>query len=222
MASRSRGAIRFSLPFSHTEIRGLLTQAYQNEVASRVRHFKSDEKTSFKIDKVAQWLTTSSLKPCLMLYGGVGNGKSTISRAVKEVFLAIRNSYANPKDYWKCSDEQKRFIDRIRDTLPVPVFITSTELVAAATSSKEEYESVKSCRFLIVDDMGIEPTVVKNFGTEITPVTDLIYHRYDRKAMTIITSNLDDSSIKERYGERVADRLKEIFERLKYDNESYR
>lgn len=222
LATQRKEATRFSLPFSYTEINTLLVDAYQNEVAARSMTFRCDEKTSAKIEKVAKWLTTSNLKPCLMLYGGVGNGKSTIARAVKQVFIAIKETYTKTKDDWRCTDEQQRFIDKIRDTLPEPIFISSTEIVSAASSNKEEYERIKCCRFLIIDDMGIEPSVVKNFGTEITPLTDIIYHRYDRAAMTIITSNLDDQSIKERYGERVSDRLTEIFERLKYDNESYR
>lgn len=222
MATQKRGAIRFRLPLSDQEALTLLTNAYENEVEARGLRFNPDMHTSAKIEKVAKWITSRELKPCLLLYGGVGNGKSTIARSVKKVFEAIKNSYSNTKDYWKYTDEQKKFVYEIRDTTPVPVFISSAEIVSLASSNKEEYGRIKSCQFLIIDDMGVEPSVVKNFGTEITPVTDIIYCRYDRMAMTIITSNLDDQSIKERYGERVWDRLTEIFERLKYDNKSYR
>lgn len=200
----------------------LLISAYENEVARRDIDFRLDINTDSKIEKVAKWLTSTNLKPCLLLYGGVGNGKSTIARAVKEVFATIKSTYAANDDYWKYTEEQKQFVDDIRSRLPTPIFISATEIVSLAATSKDEYESVKACRFLIIDDMGIEPSVVKNYGTEITPITDIIYNRYDRAAMTIITSNLDDQSIEERYGERVSDRLIETFERLKYDNKSYR
>lgn len=200
----------------------LLISAYENEVARRDIEFRLDINTDSKIEKVAKWLTSTNLKPCLLLYGGVGNGKSTIARAVKEMFVAIKDTYSGNGGYWEYTEDQKRFVDDIRNRLPTPVFISATEIVSLAASSRDEYDSVKACRFLIIDDMGIEPSVVKNFGTEITPITDIIFNRYDRMAMTIITSNLDDHLIKERYSERISDRLIETFERLKYDNKSYR
>lgn len=200
----------------------MLTAAYQSEVSSRAMPFSGDADTIAKLQGVSRWLVSDGVKPCLLLYGGVGNGKSSMAKAVRDMFVAIKNTYENTKEWWRCTQEQQKFIENIRNTLPVPVFISATDIVKLASSDMVQYDSLKNCRFLIIDDMGIEPSVVKNFGTEITPLTDIIYARYDRMAMTIITSNLDDESITERYGERVSDRLNEIFERLNYENKSYR
>ena len=40
--------------------------------------------------------------------------------------------------------------------------------------------------------------------------------------LTIITSNLDDEGIEQRYGARITDRFEEMFDRISFDNESYR
>ena len=63
---------------------------------------------------------------------------------------------------------------------------------------------------------------VKNFGTSVTPITDIIYERYAAMKPTIITTNLDTRQIRTEYNERVADRLNEICRVIGYKNESYR
>ena len=63
---------------------------------------------------------------------------------------------------------------------------------------------------------------VKNWGTEITPVTDILYRRYDDMFPTIVTTNLSKKDIRTRYGDRVADRFNETFETIGYTNATYR
>ena len=75
---------------------------------------------------------------------------------------------------------------------------------------------------IFIDDIGTEPASIKSWGNEISPVTELLYSRYDRQLFTIITSNLNDKELEERYGLRIADRMAEMFERLHYSNRSYR
>jgi DNA replication protein DnaC len=81
---------------------------------------------------------------------------------------------------------------------------------------------LKNQELLFVDDIGTEPASVKSWGNEFSPVTELIYARYDRQLFTIATSNLKDTDFGERYGSRISDRLEEMFERVFYQNKSYR
>ena len=73
-----------------------------------------------------------------------------------------------------------------------------------------------------VGDKGTETGWVKRCGIRYSPLTELIYARYDRQLFTIATSNLSESDLRERYGDRIADRLQEMFERIHYRNKSYR
>ena len=76
---------------------------------------------------------------------------------------------------------------------------------------------------LCIDDVGTEPASLKVWGNEVSPLVDLLYHRYDRQLFTIITSNLEgDEDIAKRYGVRVADRFVEMFDLIGFDNSSYR
>ena len=65
---------------------------------------------------------------------------------------------------------------------------------------------VASCKgLLVLDDFGTENTV---YGRE--SMLPIIFQRYENRMPTVITTNLNSKLIQERYGERVADRLREF------------
>ena len=75
---------------------------------------------------------------------------------------------------------------------------------------------------LFLDDVGMEAASVKVWGNVISPVVELIYQRYDLQLFTIATSNLNTRQLAEKYGDRVGDRIREMFNVLAFNNESYR
>lgn len=77
-------------------------------------------------------------------------------------------------------------------------------------------------KVLLIDDLGVEPPVWCNYGENRHPLAELLYMRYERNATTIFATNLGLPELEERYGERVVDRLKEMFVCLEYKAESYR
>lgn len=213
--------VRYRLPFTEESVAPLLADSYAALVASRGGELQDDDATRRNIARVARWLTSDSTKPMLMLYGGVGNGKTTMARAIALLSRSLRSAYEeasrNERDT-KRADALYIQATRIR----VPVIRTAQDIASLAGSRREEYEAVVRRGFLIVDDLGCEPAVVKNYGTEVTPVTDLIYKRYDEMSPTVVTTNLTKSAIREIYGDRVADRFNEVFETIGYQEKSYR
>jgi DNA replication protein DnaC len=63
---------------------------------------------------------------------------------------------------------------------------------------------------MVIDDLGVE-YLDKN-GNFLQRLDELIDERYSNYRQTIITTNLNVKAFKERYGERVADRIREGFE----------
>ena len=136
-----------------------------------------------------------------MLYGKVGTGKTTMMKALANLLRQNSGSY----DVAYC---------------------TATSFVEQFTLLQEDkasrYYDYAKAKVLCIDDLGSEPVRYINYGMERTPILDVLYHRYDMQQLTIISSNLEDQELRDRYGERFADRMAESYDRLYYSGESYR
>ena len=84
------------------------------------------------------------------------------------------------------------------------------------------FERYKTKEMLFIDDLGLEPAMVKNFGNEILPIVELLYFRHDRMLFTICTSNLDMNDFEQKYGKRIASRFYEMFNRIGFTGDDYR
>lgn len=183
----------------------MLSICYQKEVGNRRIKFMDDQDTKAKIEKTAKWITGDNYKVGLMVYGGVGNGKTTLLRAINDLLSSM---YSNRK--------------RWDDNLAIE-YVTAIEIFNITKSDDQSrYKRIKDSDVLFIDDLGVEPTTAKVWGNEISPITDIIYHRYDEQLCTIVTSNLSDEALKERYGLRMADRMEEMFDSINSSGVSYR
>lgn len=176
--------------------------AYASEVASRGRQLVPDQSTRANLRKIAEWMVNPKAKPWLLIYGGVGNGKTTLLRAVQ----AFVNS-------------QSFYIGNIRVKMIVQ---TSSRLSALAKESPQYFYDRTDQECLGIDDLGVEPVEVNSYGTRTTPLTEMLLHRYERMRFTVITSNLSEEQLTHRYGERIIDRLHEVCDRLWVGTTSYR
>lgn len=87
---------------------------------------------------------------------------------------------------------------------------------------KESLPDIPYNKPLLLDDMGEEPLVCKIYGEDHAPITDLLLRRYDKRATTVIATNLTIDEIQKRYGDRLADRIVEISAHIFNDAPSYR
>jgi DNA replication protein DnaC len=95
---------------------------------------------------------------------------------------------------------------------------------AAVIAKFDEYmiESAIHAKMLLIDDFGVEPLVVKSYGTACTPLVDVLCERYERLKPTIISTNLDLEAIGEKYGERLHDRMREVYGSVAFNFKSFR
>ena len=159
----------------------------------------------------------------LVITGKRGNGKTTLAKAMRLFLLTVRGAAEERLAYglWRLTEEEGLEAERIVRHVPLATEVSAVHL-AGIPVTDSRYAKIVDAPMLIIDDMGCEPATVKHYGTEATPVADAIFRRYDRMQLTIITSNLDDEGIEQRYGARITDRFEEMFDRISFDNESYR
>ena len=168
---------------------GRLAALYDLAVSERGHNMQWDENTKDNINKVAEWLLECPQRG-LLLCGSLGNGKSTMLRAIHR--LISGNSYLITA---------KMAYDRFKDS--------------------ERLTFTHNC-VLLLDDLGAEPERCLVYGEEHHPLTDLLLQRYDQNATTIIATNLTVDALRQRYGDRLFDRLSEMYVAILYNAPSYR
>ena len=182
----------------------MLGMCYQAEVERRRVQYVADQMTQERIGKAAKWLCGNH-KPGLMLYGRVGSGKSTLARAIVRLIGFLYDRY------------------EMGDRRCSVTCCSALDLSRVVSEDVAKLNQFKYTKLLFLDDMGMEPAVVKHWGNEYTPVVELLYYRYDFQKFTIITSNLRGDEFRERYGDRIGDRMLEMFDTIEFNQTlSYR
>jgi DNA replication protein DnaC len=195
---------RFKLPMTKEDAVKVITAAVQVEVESRQRKFVLNNMLKEQVTVMADWLTSDSTKFGMLMCGQCGNGKSTLVKAFQRIL-----NQANLRDEYNSSHYGIVIID-------------SKELVNLRLNNYAEWQTLIQREMLAVDDLGTESIEINQYGNIITPLIDLLTKRYDKQLFTLVTTNLKPAEIRERYGDRIADRLNEMMVKIIYRNDSYR
>jgi DNA replication protein DnaC len=80
---------------------------------------------------------------------------------------------------------------------------------------------------IVIDDIGTEDCPVMKYGTATNMIADVLDRRYymgfhRHNVRTIVTCNLSDEQLRERYGLRIDDRMNEIFKFATVNGKSLR
>lgn len=133
----------------------------------------------------------------IFISGSIGAGKTILMRA----FLKLLQKYTSRIVFdADCKNFNKQYIQ-------------------VTEQHDNEYFKYRPMYF---DDLGREGKQVKIYGTEISPVTDVLFQRYDTGAYTFATSNYDIEALKKMYGLAIVDRLGNMFNVFEMKNKSRR
>ena len=198
---------RFRFNLSVSDAANLLTTFYKIEVENRYRKFTFDNNTQANLLNLAKYITSRAPRFGIMLSGTCGNGKTTLMYAFQRTlnFLANQNHFSFMDEY---------FTPRMR-------ICHACEITDLAHDIKA-FTELKQRSMLGIDDLGTEPAEVLEFGNPIYPIVRLIEYRYDNQSFTFITTNLTPPEIRKKYGDRIADRLNEMFHVIVFQDISYR
>lgn len=192
-------AIRFKFAVPDTVLYDL-TQCYAHCVGHSGTIFKKTTDVERVLKSISNWMQSG--KPGLLLYGNCGTGKTRMIQALSYLF----HFYANE-----------------RNTLRV---CSATDMTELALSKNEHellnFNMMKTANYAGIDDLGTEPENVKSWGTDKSPVADVLYHRYNGMKVTVLSTNLNMEMIRQRYGERIFDRICEQYDRISFNFQSFR
>lgn len=183
------------------ELERALLFAFRKQVEGRGLAYEDVTSTEMglKIKAVSKWLLGPKHRSCLLLQGSNGNGKSTLLMAIYWVLYAADTSVLQIK------------CEKLIEYFKLQCYGQSTA-----------FNEYMAARRLCIDELGAEPVRCQVYGVDYTPLQSLLSYRYDKQLPTIMTTNLSDAMIRERYGERISDRFAEMCTILRFSGHSYR
>jgi DNA replication protein DnaC len=155
------------------------------------------EQLSKKVKFIQNW-TTSDLGIGLYLFGSVGTGKTHLAVAAMRELIkrGLRGRFVNAR----------RFILRCQ-----------TAFGREESAEDVVYELLDGANFLILDDLGSE----KATDYVRQSLLHLVDECYTREIVIVVTSNVDFEVLNE-IDERIASRLIEMCDRVKFSEQDYR
>ena len=111
-----------------------------------------------------------------------------------------------------------RYSDRLLFTTPAMIIRDMNK----PPSDNSLYNLCCNVDVLLLDEVGAEDKTAVVWGNRCTPLQDILVYRYDRRRITVLSSNCDNGDLLDRYGERVMDRIRESYTRVLFSHESYR
>lgn len=199
------GMESFKLPMTADEAEQYIRGAFEAQVELRGGKVQYDEMTERNLRLVAETLAGDSHKFGLLLAGTCGNGKTTTLRAVQSVVMLLNNT-----------------IYSHRSDLRIGNRLLEAKEIAKLSEKDGQLAVYKTVPVLFLDDLGREPTEVLKYGNVTSPITELLEYRYNQRLTTIVTTNLEPSEVRQKYGDRIADRFNEMFAVVSYTGVSYR
>lgn len=195
----------FKLPYDTESIIDLLTITVKGEVAKRGGQLILTDGLKDSIKKVSNWLSGGS-KCGILLCGMVGNGKTTMAKAVISLINRCDIYYTGEKSF-------RPFVAKM---------VNARDLVKISEDvARQDYWQAD---MLVIDDLGDEPAEVMSYGNVQSPIIELLYYRYDRMLPTVVTTNLNmrEQQVRKKYGDRIADRFNEMFTPIVFVDNSFR
>lgn len=193
---------RFCLDIDKPNLETLLLSAYKVEVRKRGREYIGTGETEAVVSRLAEILTSPKGRFGVILCGAFGNGKTTMLRALSSTIALCSDC-----GMWK---------DRMR------LSVVDADIIAERAKDQSTFADLCKAELLGIEDMGTEPAEVLSYGNAIRPMSSLLEKRYVTMKPTYITTNMTPTEIKDRYGNRLADRFNEMMDTVVFRNKSFR
>jgi DNA replication protein DnaC len=185
---------------------------YQSEVRGTGRAWREESILKERITCLAEYLTSDDERFGFMLLGSAGNGKTTLLRAFQHLLLLLGQLPNCEENYGLKPGTYMRIC-------------RATDYVFYASNSQRYDLTIRAIRdapLLGIDDLGQESLSLQSYGNIMFPIIDLLEYRYSRRLFTAATTNYSAKELVGKYGERLADRFREMFFRIAFNFDSLR
>lgn len=203
MRSQESTVPRFNLMISEQEVVRYLLSIFDMEVAKTGKRLQRTAALTNAIQAAAHWIVAPE-RVGLKIMGKPGTGKSTLVMSMKRLI----------EEYWVITNQRD-----VPGLLIKPALLIADSCLRGDTTMS--ITELVSRPALAIDDMGLEPTTIKYYGSELMPIRDIVHERINQNRITIVATNLNETEIRNKYGARLCDRLRDMTTII-LDGESHR
>jgi DNA replication protein DnaC len=140
-----------------------------------------------------------SLKKGIMLVGNIGCGKTTLMKLYS----------TNQKQSYIVKSARLIANEFSKDGISSLEYYYENIKFAPDSFGRNDYS-------LCLDDIGTDD-IKKHYGESVNPIQDILLTRYDRNIITHGTTNLNAAQLRDMYGDRCFDRMREMFNFITFD-----
>ena len=199
----------FELPVVSSNIVDGLKKYYKNEVNRRGGVYEETDALRESFVSIANFLADEKKRFALCLVGSVGNGKSTMAVAIRDVINYLISN-------------NKTFLNPASDNSYVSI-VKARDLSEWYKSDMKSFKKAMTKQVVIIDDVGEDLAEISVYGHIHSPFVEFVEYRYDHMLPFVITSNLGSDGIYDKYNnERFRDRMHEIAKGIKFKDKSFR
>lgn len=149
-----------------------------------------------KVEKTRAILALEMPAVLIVLSGGTGTGKTTATS------WWLWGWHRDPANWPEVSEWGTQ--PKCRGSA---VFVTAAALARWGRYNEAEMDTILRATLLAIDDLGSEYLDTK--GAYLSLLDEIVNERYANRRPTVLTTNLNVNDFRERYGERIADRIRE-------------
>lgn len=142
-------------------------------------------------------VTETPQKKILLITGSVGRGKTYLMRKMMAWANEQPRAYLFP--VWKYVSRPGEEMDSL-----IYLFTAETFMDERGDAARAEVRSIAKAKLLFIDDLGGERNPPPTFESGLA---SLIEQRVDLGAHTVISTNLGEKRLQERYGDRNLSRI---------------
>lgn len=193
---------------SHSLVRTILCE-YGKCITTGIYDIDNDNKAI--IDLVVRYLRRDeeflkaspsfSFNKGLLLHGPVGTGKTVLFKTIRALINGI--SFYDPN-----KEARVAFMPGNFEIVSANAIVRRFSIDGNEIFMQDNADLIR--KPLCIEDCGSEPEA-SHYGHKTNILAEILQERYDRKVLTHISTNLSMSAIKDAYGLRVFDRMKEMF-----------
>jgi DNA replication protein DnaC len=176
----------------------VINKTNENIVYSLFKYFCGDK--NFNLNIVSN---NQSINKGVLIYGGVGVGKSLFFKILKEIGKRL---------YFEHGVKSLLFKE-----ISCGSFVNLYMLASTSNTMSMDLSSYYKGR-LYIDDLGFEQLCFNKYEL----LEQLLFERHRAGSLTFVTTNLTPIQIVQRYGERIGSRLNEMFNIIEWKGDDFR